>query len=219
LRKRTWFESAGPSCARSIMTDTGELTPLLAVVRDLATWLQDRKVPGVVIGGLAASLWGRPRLTKDVDALVLVEEGKWAEFMAVGERHGFSLRRDDALAFARQTRVLLMRHRQSAIDVDIVFGSLPFEKEAVARATWMDLEGVQVPLPLPEDLIIMKAVAHRPQDLADIEAVLAAHPKLNLRRVRRWVREFAAALSMPEILDDLEVLLSRGKKEKLKGAS
>ncbi len=196
------------------MVDPTELAPLLAVMRDLVAWWKAGKVPGVVIGGLAASLLGRPRLTRDVDALVLVEEGNWGEFMAAGVGHGFSLRRDDALAFAREARVLLMRHQESGIDVDIVFGSLPFEKRAVAEATWMDLGGVQIPLPLPEDLIIMKAVAHRPQDLADIEAVLAAHSKLNLRRVRRWVREFAAALSMPEILNDLEVLLSEWKKKK-----
>ena len=185
------------------------------VVRDLVAWLQAGKVPGVVIGGLAASLWGRPRLTRDVDALVLVEEGNWAEFMAIGVEHGFSLRRDDALAFAQEARVLLMRHQESGIDVDIVFGSLPFEKKAVAQAIWMELGGVQAPLPLPEDLIIMKAVAHRPQDLADIEGILAAHPKLNLKRVRGWVREFAAALSMPEILNDLEALLSQRKKPKI----
>jgi hypothetical protein len=196
------------------MVEPKELVPLLAVVRDLVAWWKSGKVSGVLIGGLAASLLGRPRMTRDVDALVLVEEDNWAEFMAAGAEHGFSLRRDDARAFAREARVLLMRHQKSGIDVDIVFGSLPFEKKAVAETTWMDLGGVQAPLPLPEDLIIMKAVAHRPQDLADIEAVLAAHPKLNLRRVRRWVRKFAAALSMPEILHDLEVLISKRKKKR-----
>ena len=134
--------------------------------------------------------------------------------MNTGIKHGFSLRRADALAFAQEARVLLMRHQESSIDVDIVFGLLPFEKQAVAQAIWRELGGVQAPLPLPEDLIIMKAVAHRPQDLADIEGIVAAHPKLNLQRVRRWVREFAAALSMPEILNDLEVLLSQRKKAK-----
>jgi len=140
--------------------------------------------------------------------------GHWAEFMAMGAEHGFVPRRDDALTFARKTRVLLARHQESAIDVDVVFGELPFEKEAVARVTWVELGGVRLPLPLPEDLIIMKAVAHRPQDLLDIEAILAAHPKIDVRRVRRWVREFSAALEMPEILNDLEVLLSQRHKIK-----
>jgi hypothetical protein len=196
------------------MPEPTDLTPLLAVLRDLVAWLKAGKVQGVVIGGLAASLLGRPRLTRDVDALVLIDEGLWADFLAAGRGYGFIPRRDDALAFAQETRVLLVRHQESGIDVDIVFGSLPFEKEAVARATWMEMGGLRAPLPLPEDLIIMKAVAHRPQDLTDIEAILAAHPKLNLRRARRWVREFAAALSMPEILNDLEALLSQRKKRK-----
>jgi len=194
------------------MPDLRDLTPLLAVLRDLVAWLEYAKVPGVIIGGLAASLLGRPRLTRDVDALVLMDESQWADFLTSGTEHGFIPRRDDALAFAREVRVLLMRHQESGIDVDIVFGALPFEKEAVARATWIELDGVRAPLPFPEDLIIMKAVAHRPQDLGDIEAILAAQPNLNLRRVRRWVREFAAALSMPEILNDLEALLSQRKK-------
>ncbi|MDD2901682.1 MAG: nucleotidyltransferase [Syntrophales bacterium] len=195
------------------MPEPTDLAPLLLVLRDLMAWLKAGKVPGVVIGGLAASLMGRPRLTRDVDMLVLVDQGQWPEFIAAGAKHGFIPRRDDALAFAKETQVLLVRHQESGIDVDIVFGALPFEKEAIARATWMELGNVQAPLPLPEDLIIMKAVAHRPQDLADIEGILAVHPKLNLRRVRRWVSEFSSALEMPEVLNDLEALLSQRKKK------
>jgi predicted nucleotidyltransferase len=100
------------------------------------------------------------------------------------------------------------------LDADVVFGSLPFERKTVARAVWIDLGGVRVPLPHPEDLIIMKAVAHRPQDLADIEAILAVQARLNLRRVRRWVQAFAEALSMPEIFHDLETLLSQSRKRR-----
>ena len=194
------------------MPEPGELAPLLTVLRHLTAWLQAEQVRGVVIGGVAASLWGRPRLTRDVDALVLLEEGRWGDFLAAGAGHGFLPRRADALAFALETRVLLMRHGESGIDLDLVFGSLPFEKEAAIRAKWVDLGGVAIPLSSPEDLIIMKAVAHRPRDLEDIAAILAAQPELNVRRVRRWLREFSGALAMPEILNDLEALLSQRRK-------
>jgi hypothetical protein len=194
------------------MPEPRELAPLLTILRHLVAWLQAGKVQGVVIGGVAASLWGRPRLTRDVDVLVLLEEGRWGEFLAAGAGHGFLPRRADALAFARETRVLLVRHGESGIDLDLVFGSLPFEKEAAIRAKWVDLGGVAIPLSSPEDLIIMKAVAHRPRDLEDIAAILAAQPGLNVRRVRRWLREFSGALEMPEILNDLEALLSQRRK-------
>jgi hypothetical protein len=53
----------------------------------------------VVIGGLAASLLGRPRLTRDVDILVVVDESHWAGFLATGAKYGFVPRQSDTLAF------------------------------------------------------------------------------------------------------------------------
>jgi hypothetical protein len=141
------------------------LVPLLAALRDLVGWLQDTPTPGMVIGGVAASLLGRPRITRDIDALVLLDESEWKAFLAKGVRFGFVPRLSDALTFARQARVLLVRHEASGIDLDIAFGTLPFEEEAVARTVWHDVGGVRIPLPLPEDLLIMKAVAHRPRDM------------------------------------------------------
>ncbi len=191
------------------MSNIDPLAPLLAALGDLVTWLQAAQVPGVIIGGVAASLLGRPRVTRDIDALVLLDEADWARFLATGEQFGFEPRRPDALDFAQQARVLLVQHARSGIDVDIVFGALPFEAEAVANAVWVDVVGIRLPLATPEDLIIMKAVAHRPRDLGDIEAVLDAHPKLDRQRVRRWVREFSMALGMPDVLSDLEKVLKK----------
>ena len=188
-------------------SDAEPLAPLLAALGDLVAWLHAAHVPGVIIGGVAASLLGRPRVTRDVDALVLLEEAEWVRFLAAGEQFGFTPRRPDAIEFAREARVLLVQHVPSGIDVDVVFGALPFEEEAVAKAVWVNVAGVRLPLPTPEDLIIMKAVAHRPRDLGDIEAVLDAHPRLDTQRVRRWVREFSMALGMPDLLNDLERIL------------
>ena len=45
------------------------LVPLEAALRDLVAWWQDQEISGVVIGGVAVSILGRPRLTLDVDAV------------------------------------------------------------------------------------------------------------------------------------------------------
>jgi hypothetical protein len=104
---------------------------------------------------------------------------------------------------------LLLRHQLSGIDVDIAIGSLKFEQEAIARARTVEVAGAKVPLPTPEDLIIMKAVANRERDLLDIDGLLAAHPKIDARRIRRWVQNFANALEAPEIYDDIQLRLAR----------
>lgn len=189
------------------MTERQELAPLISALTDLARWFEAANIRGVVVGGVAASLIGRPRLTHDVDALVMADEAQWQELLERGAAFGFRPRLTDALAFAARARVLLMRHEPSGVDVDIMFGALRFEEEAVAHRSFVSVAGVALPLPRPEDLIVMKAVAHRPRDLTDIEAILDAHPVLDVERVRRWVREFARAAAMPEIWDDLQRLL------------
>lgn len=64
-------------------------------------------------------------------------------------------------------------------------------------------------LPTVEDLIILKAVASRPKDLLDIAGIVNNHPQLDRSRVEHWVREFAAALDMPELWENIAPLLRR----------
>lgn len=214
MQEKKKFESVGINLEGTTMSNIEILVPLLGALRDLAAWLKAKRVEGLIIGGVAASILGRPRVTRDVDALVLMDEKNWDGFLTAGSKFGFVARITNPLDFARKAKVLLARHEPSGIDVDITFGTLSFEKEAIENAVWVDIKGVRLPLPTAEDLIIMKAVAHRPRDLADIESIIDAHKKLNLRRIRRWVREFSAVVEMPEIFNDLENILVRGSKRK-----
>jgi hypothetical protein len=186
----------------------------VAPLPDLVRWWQSERTPAVVIGGLAVALLGRPRVTRDIDALVLLPEADWPAFLAAAAPFDLQPRDPDPLTFARQSRTLLLRHQPTGIDVDITFGNLPFEEEAVARAKKVRVGGVSVPLPTPEDLVILKAIAHRERDLLDVEGLLVAYPKLDTARVRQWVRKFADALDMPEIYEDLEKLLKRPPPQK-----
>ncbi len=77
----------------------------------------------------------------------------------------------------------------------------------IERAQTLEIGELKLKVPTPEDLIITKAVAQRPKDIADIGAILAAKKNLDLPYIREWVKEFATALEMPEILDNLERLL------------
>jgi len=197
------------------------LEPLLVTLRALVSWLEAEKIPHVIIGGVAVGLLGDPRVTKDVDALALLDPDRWESFVAAGEEFGFVPRREDALAFARKARVLLFHHRPGGIDVDISFGALPFEEEAVSRAHLLEIApGFTIRLANPADLIVMKAIAHRGNDLIDLERVLRRHPEVDLERIRNLVADFASLLEMPEIIEDLDAIISRvGKNRKKPPAS
>ena len=190
------------------------IAPPEATLHSLIDWLKAENVPGLIIGGVAASLLGRPRFTQDVDALISLEEKHWEGFLSAGARFGFTPRISDAADFARKSRVFLVHHRPTGIHVDIALAGLPFEEEAIQQVKRRRIGKLMLPLPTPENLIIMKAVAHRPQDMADISALADANPRLDHRRIHRWVREFSRALDMPDILTDLEKILSDSRKRK-----
>ena len=184
---------------------------LLVALGDLVNWLDAARVPSMVIGGIAASILGRPRLTQDIDALALLAESDWARAIDVAAHHGIVPRIENPLDFARRSRVLLMTHEASGIDMDIAFSSLSFEQTAIEMSEVHDVGGLRVHLPRIEDLLVMKAVAGRPKDLQDIEGLLAAHPNAKIAVARQWIREFAIAMSMPDILDEFDKLVARSK--------
>lgn len=184
---------------------------LLGALAGLMEWLDAANIPSMVVGGVAASALGRPRLTQDVDALAILPEAEWANALSIAASHGILPRIEHPLDFARRSRVLLLRHAESGIDIDVIFGGLSFEQAAIDNSKVHDIGGLRVRLPRIEDLLVMKAVARRPKDLQDIEGLLAAHPEADVTAVRRWVSEFASAMSMSDMLKDFDNLVARRK--------
>lgn len=185
--------------------------PLLGALADLVKWLESAQIPAMVIGGVASSFLGRPRLTQDVDALAILPENQWDAAAEAARNFGIVPRIDQAVDFARRSRVLLLKHAQSDIAIDVILGGLPFEQEAVGRARAHRLGDITVRLPRVEDLIIMKVIAHRDKDMQDVEGLLDAHPEVDFAEIRQHVSEFAAVTSMSDLIEDFERLLERRK--------
>lgn len=62
----------------------------------------------------------------------------------------------------------------------------------------------------PEDLLIMKCVAHRPIDEIDVRELYQLYAdQIDLQRVRYWVEQFAEALEEPDLWAKVEPLLRK----------
>jgi predicted nucleotidyltransferase len=158
---------------------------------EICKFLEDNHIPYAVLGGLALQHWGEPRTTQDVDIVVLASSDQEDDLLqAILQR--FQPRMADALSFAKQYRVLLVR-TSSDVAVDIALGIPGYEEEALRRAGKVSFNGLpQVSILSAEDLIIHKCVAGRPRDIEDVERVLLRQRvKLDLRYIRNWLREFA----------------------------
>ncbi|MDP3185425.1 MAG: nucleotidyl transferase AbiEii/AbiGii toxin family protein [Anaerolineales bacterium] len=186
------------------------IEPLAEPLESLQRLLARFDERGVVIGGVAASLLGKPRYTEDVDAMFLLSVEDIPRFLDAAKTEGIEPRIEAAADFARKNRVLLLNHIASDTNIDISLGILPFEEEVVKRSIVHDFDTLKIRLPTPEDLIVFKAVAHRPKDLLDIQTIVDKHPNIDLVRVEQWVKSFAEALETPELWGQInEILLNK----------
>jgi len=82
------------------------VTPFAAPLAALQQVIDHFDQQGMIIGGVAASLLGKPRLTADVDAVLLLPVEMLPELLQVALQAGLVPRLDDAETFARKNRVL-----------------------------------------------------------------------------------------------------------------
>jgi hypothetical protein len=170
----------------------------------LHRFLVARRIPYVIIGGIAVQRWGEPRLTIDVDLAILLppggEEPRLREIAAA-----FPPRLKDAVAFALEHRILPI-DVPGASPADLSLALPGFEEDAIARAVDYDVgEHRAVRLCTAEDLVVYKCVAGRPQDLLDVESVVARQgDALDVGHVRRWLEELARVTDDREIVTRFE---------------
>jgi hypothetical protein len=81
--------------------------------------LAEIPAPSMIIGGVAVIAAGVPRQTIDIDATVLGRTSDPAVIVATLARHGITPRIEDALQFARERQVLLLRHDASGVPIEL----------------------------------------------------------------------------------------------------
>lgn len=130
-----------------------------------------------VVGGLAASVRGEVRFTRDIDVAVSVRGDDDAEQVV----HDFVQSGWEVLATVEQDaqkRMATARLRgPSKVICDLIFATTGIEAEIVAAAEpVMILKSLVVPTATAEALLAMKvlsATERRIRDIADIQAILA----------------------------------------------
>jgi len=157
-----------------------------------------------LFGAQAAILWGRPRLTADVDITIRLPIESTSGFCQDMEQAGFRLRVPDP-EFLKRTRVLPFLHVPTQLPLDVVLAGPGLEDTFIARAVPVDIEGLSVPVASPEDLIVMKVLAGRPKDLEDLRAVLTERrATLDMAYIRSVLAVLEQALARSDLLPLIE---------------
>jgi hypothetical protein len=142
----------------------------------------------------------RRALTRDIDVAVRGDSISIEQLAAQLATEDIRPRIADALAFARENLVLLLRHAKTGVDLDVSLAWSNFEIDALRTAEPTRFGRARVPMSSVASLVVFKAIAGRPRDLEDVEALLVLHPDIDLVDVRARLTELAILAEAPEVI-------------------
>ena len=165
---------------------------LLEVLGEAVEAIEDAGIPYAFIGGLASILLGPPSSTNDIDFFVRPEDAP--QVLEILEGRGFQTKVHDPSWLYKATKKRVL--------VDIIFrstGDIYLDDEMISRTTVGEFKRQRLRIVAPEDLMVMKALAHQRDTHYWYDALdLLAHSEMDwpyvLRRARHGPRRILSLL-------------------------
>jgi hypothetical protein len=153
-----------------------------AFYRDVFLALGERKVRYMVVGGVALVLHGAVRLTVDLDLMVALDERNLEKFIAAMTSCGYRpklpvpasdfVRKEirERWISTKNMKVFSFFHPRRPFEIVDVFVDepVPFRRTYARRET-VKAGALSIPVVSRGDLIALKKLSARPQDLEDIK--------------------------------------------------
>jgi predicted nucleotidyltransferase len=178
------------------------------LIAQIVRCLDDKNIPYMIIGGQAVLLYGRPRLTRDIDITLGVDSDRFDIIAGVCKEVGLKILPVGPAAFAAQTKVLPAEDSDSKMRVDFVFSFTPYEQQALKRVKKVELAGYPVCFASCEDVIIHKMLAGRAVDEEDVKSILVRHrSEIDMGYVKDWLEKFEVMPEFAGVLKKFEKLL------------
>jgi len=153
-------------------------------------FLEESKKPYLVIGGVAVSVIGEPRMTQDIDLIVSIQKQDISHFLESAIANGFELDIEKELVKVERTGTF--RINRGPFHADIIIASTSLEKSAFARAQKIRLIDRVVSFPSPEDLILLKIIVGRDKDMLDAKSIVIRHKeRLDKKYLEKWAQELS----------------------------
>lgn len=159
--------------------------PFTPALRDLADALYPKGIDWAITGAVAANNYrDQIRTTTDLDVILTLEDNDMEDVRdALHERGWTSIE-------IIEDFLLRARHPDGG-RVDVMVSGTDYEAGAVARAHRIGCgERFRFKTLAVEDVVILKLIANRWRDKADVESILVAQPDFNWEYMARWFEEF-----------------------------
>jgi predicted nucleotidyltransferase len=125
----------------------------LRVLGEAARELDRAGIPYAVMGGIGSAVFGRSRWTQDIDLLIRKQDAN--QIVEVLQARGFTP--------TPTQHSWLLKAVKDEVLVDLIFsakGGIYLDDDMRAKLKRIDFNGISLAVAPPEDLVVMKAIAH-----------------------------------------------------------
>lgn len=175
----------------------------LDVLRDISHRLERAGIAFMVTGSVAMNYYAQPRMTRDIDLVVSVDETQTESFLRSFENEYYLDRQSVADAISRR-RMFNLIHYNAVIKVDcVVLKTDTYRQEEFARRKQIKISDFHTWIVSREDLVLSKLVwakdSRSEMQLSDVRNLLSIDCDMS------YLRSRAKMLKVDELLEELLV--------------
>jgi len=163
-------------------------------VLKIVTWrLNEAEIPYMISGSIAANYYTVPRMTRDIDIVVELEQGDIGKFIGLFEKD-FYLNRETVANEVSRRGMFNLIHNRYVVKIDfIVNKSSAYQQAAFSRRKQVLIEQSPTWFVSAEDLIISKLLwakdSHSEMQLKDVANMIETTDNLDTKYINNWIRE------------------------------
>jgi len=174
----------------------------LDIIRDVAVRLTEAGIPYMLTGSVAMNYYANPRMTRDIDVVVSLQQKDIDSIIASFENDYYLDRNAVTRAIANQSLFNLI-HNESVIKVDcIIKKSTEFRRLEFERRKEVEIKDVRVWIVSKEDLIISKLYwardSHSEFQLRDVKNLLGSG--YDAEYLEQWTTRLGLSALLKECL-------------------
>ena len=170
--------------------------PLFQHLKELCLFLDNAGIEYMLVGGLAVGIWGEPRATVDIDFMVPFNKNNFVVLSRkINDSNAFIFVHDKPMAFESISLLRATLKSNPDLNVDFLFADDEFKKDALSRRQTINITDFTVNIPTPEDLILLKILSNREQDLLDAKKIFEMQKEhLDMEYLQKWLERLQVKL-------------------------
>jgi hypothetical protein len=172
----------------------------LELLKDVALRLENAGFEYMMTGSMALAFYSTPRMTRDIDIILQLSYTDVGKIVVLF-KEDFYIDENSVRQAVRDQSMFNIIHHESVLKVDfIIRKDEEYRKEEFLRKRKITIEGSQVSIVSPEDLILSKLVwaktSQSALQLRDVKQMMLNNQKIDAAYLTKWSR----ALGVEELL-------------------